>query len=376
MKVHDILVFTLLLVIGISAALHLNDVSLPHWLGEIINRVQTTTIADKKVRITEPVNPLITIDDEFLPADGSTKTNTREFVPQYVCRKKAGKSIEEVSGPQIYKWVDDQGKTHFGDRRPQQSKVQSVSVDSRKHYFNLDLHTDSKAFPPFFSDRLTARVNKAYDVLAKLLSEDELHQVDVNLWVFRSRSGYNKFFARYASGIASNSQGFHSSLNNIAAALHKTDTQVLATSVHEAVHVMNAGMFGRLPRWLNEGMAEYLENINVYGQSADILVRDDWLRQMRRTRLNVSYLLSADGEQWQGDNRSNLYANSWAMVYFLMSTQEGRNTLSRYLIAAANAPCHSLNARAHFHRDYSGGIARLERDFEVWLGGDKLPHHI
>lgn len=375
MKIHDVLVFTLLLVIGVAVALHLNDVSLPHWLRDIINRVQLATLEEDETRKEIKESPVIKSNDSPLAKQGVT-TRIRETIPQYVCLKKTGQSIAEVSGPQIFKWVDEHGKTHFGDRRPQHSPSQTVAVDARTHYFNLNLHTDSKHFPPYFRDRLTARVNKAYDVLAKLITANELHQVDVNLWVFSSRTAYDSFYSRHATGVASNSQGFHNSLNNVAAALHKTDKQVLATSVHEAVHVMNAGMFGSLPRWLNEGMAEYLENIKVYGQSADVLVRGDWLRQIQRSRLSINYLLSADGDQWQDHNRSSLYGHSWALVYFLMSDQEGRNTLSKYLIATAEAPCRTLDARAYLQRNYAGGVATLERRFESWLDGDKLPHHI
>lgn len=376
MKVHDVLVFTFLFVIGVAAALHLNDVSLSHWLIDTISRVQMATIDDEEVRDESPtIIPVVSPSDSTLVKPG-VATRISESVPQYVCRKKAGKAIEEVSGPQIYKWVDEHGKTHFGDRHPQHSSAQTVAVDARTHYFNLSLHTDAKYFPPYFRDRLTARVNKAYDVLSELITDNELHQVDVNLWVFSSRTAYDNFYSRHATGIASNSQGFHSSSNNIAAALHKTDKQVLSTGVHEAVHVMNAGMFGRLPRWLNEGMAEYLENIKVYGQSADVLVRDDWLRQIHKSRLSLDDLFLADGDQWQSHNRSDLYGHSWALVYFLMSEAKGRNALSKYLIAAAGTPCRSLNARAYLQRYYAGGVARLERNFEVWLNGDKLPHHI
>lgn len=372
MKIYDFLVFALLLVMGASAALHLNDVSLQDFWGDLGDGSEVTGSEPRAGKGYPPIGAL----GEASMIGSEREVRNREYPPRYVCRRTQKKAIEEVAGPQVYKWVDEHGKTHFGDRPPTQKLVETIDVASRKHYFNLNLNTDAKYFPPYFRDRLTARVNRAYDVLAKLIPEKQLNQVDVNLWVFNTRAGYDDFYSRYASGVASNSQGFHSSSNNIAAALRKTDKQVLATSVHEAVHVMNAGMFGVLPRWLNEGMAEYLENISVYGQSADILVRDDWMDRIRHSRLNLSYLLSADREQWQGPYRSDLYAHSWALVFFLMSHQDGRDFLGRYLSLSANNPCRLLSVKDFIQRHYGGGVSGLDRRFSVWLTSDKLPHHI
>ena len=375
MKVQDGLIFSFLAILGVSAALYLNDFHLPDWLGSLVSGAQVVEGERQPAETPEAISPVVK-NEERPPSAPKSVRRIEERAPEYVCRKKPVKAIEEINGPQIYKWVDEHGKTHFGDRRPQQNVVETVSVDARKHYFNLELHADSKNFPPYFRDRLTVRVNKAYDVLAQLISEEQLHQVDVNLWVFNSSAAYEDFYARHASGVASKSQGFHSSRFNVAAALRKTDQQVLATSVHEAVHVMNAGMFGWLPRWLNEGMAEYLENMKVYGQSADILVSKFAVQQLSKAPLNLSYVLAADFNQWQGANRSSLYAHSWALVYFLMSTSEGKSVLNRFLTSSATNPCQMLNSHEFLSHHYPGGMNALRQNFTRWADSDKLPHHI
>jgi Domain of unknown function (DUF4124)/Protein of unknown function (DUF1570) len=376
MRVRDILIFIGLSIAGVLMALNFEQIPLPEWLRDTIKQFKSELSVSSGALPGEAKIPS-SIPDSITSAASHLFSGTAgESIPQYFCRKKAGKAVEEVSGPQIYKWVDAQGKTHFSDKPPAQQASQTLTVEGRKKYFNLQLHADTKGFPPHFRDRLTVRVNKAYSVLTQLIPEDQLQQVDVNLWVFNSRSAYDSFYSKHATGVASTSQGFHSSRNNIAAALRKTDKQVLMTGVHEAVHVMNAGMFGRLPRWLNEGMAEYLEGIKVYGQSADIAVREDWLRKIRQSRLSLESLLRAGNQQWQGDQRNNLYAHSWAAVYFLMSSQEGKDVLSRYLMAAAKSPCVEVNARTFMQRHYSGGMVNLDRRFNAWLMGRKSNHHI
>lgn len=300
-----------------------------------------------------------------------------EAIPQFHCRPPQKKAIGQASVTRVYKWIDDQGRVHYGDKLPAlKVPAQTLQLDGRLQYFRLNLHTNSKAFPPHFQDRLTVRVEKAYQVLAQLIPDSLLGQVDVNLWVFDSRQDYEVFQRKHAPTVAAASQGFHNSENNIAAAWRSSDEQIIATSVHESVHVMNAGMFGHLPRWLNEGMAEYIEGIHVYGQAADITVADDWLQRLQGKRLRFDDLFRADDAQWQGGMRLDLYAHSWGLVYFLMSSEPGREILGEILVSAAKNPCQLLNGKDFLQRRYPGGLSGLESQFDRWLGGSKSAHRL
>lgn len=315
--------------------------------------------------------------ENLSPSLALVEERASELMPEYYCQPNKKKAISKTVGTQIYKWVDEAGRVHYGDSASVQTSIaEEIHVEGRVHYFNLNLHADDKGFPTHFADRLRVRVEKAYQFLAQLVPASLLSQVDVNLWIFNSEQGYTDFYNQHASGLASLSQGFHSSKDNIAAAWRKTDEQVLTTGVHEAVHVMNSEMFGAIPRWLNEGLAEYIEDVHVYGQAADIRVADDLLHQLRGNRLDLTYVLQADSEQWQGAMREDLYAHSWGLVYMLMSSAQGRELLKDFLVASAQNPCELLDAHDYFHRGYPGGLQQLERQFRSWLAGSKAPHRL
>lgn len=300
-----------------------------------------------------------------------------EATPQYVCRANTKKGITRKESTRVYKWRDESGRIHYSDRSPAQaSQAESIQLQGALQYFSLNLQMDKKGLPPYFRDRLTYRVEKAYQVLADLLPENLLHQVDVNLWVFNTKKDYLRFQRQYAPDVVSASQGFHNAGHNVAATWRKTDPQAVSTSVHEAVHVMNAGIFGRMPRWLNEGMAEYLENIEVYGQSANIPLSQQWLQNIRGRRLNLSYVLQANSDQWQGSLRNNLYAHSWGLVYFLMSSNHGRTLLRQFLVMSAKDPCQEIDTMAYFQRHYSGGLNRMDAELRSWIRKPKTMHRI
>ena len=188
MRVRDILIFIGLSMAGVLIALNTEQVPIPGWLSNAIEQVKSDLLASSEPLPDEVKTPISIPEAVTNAASHFLNSSAGESIPQYFCRKKAGRAIEEVSGPQIYKWVDAQGKTHFSDKPPAQQASQTLTVEGRKKYFSLDLHADAKGFPPHFRDRLTVRVNKAYNVLAQLIPEDQLQQVDVNLWVFSSRA--------------------------------------------------------------------------------------------------------------------------------------------------------------------------------------------
>ncbi len=98
--------------------------------------------------------------------------------------------------------------------------------------------------------------------------------------------------------------------------------------------------------------------------------------QINQSPLGLSYVLQANNDQWQGNQRGSLYAHSWGLVYFLMSSREGKNLLQRYLMAAAKSPCVELNGRAFIQQHYAGGVVNFDRQFKGWLRGRKSAHHI
>ena len=301
------------------------------------------------------------------------------YIDEFRCRGSAFDKIEKSRQRQVYQWRDAKGKLHFGDKKPKQASGVAVTakyLNTGKQYFNLSLHEDQGGLPPFFKDQLLGKITKAYDVLASFLPVADLRQVHVNLWIFNSPKAYQQFVLLKAPSLAdSPSLGFHRYQGNIAAAWRVSDEQLLATSVHEAVHVMNVGIFGFTPRWLNEGLAEYLETIEVSGQSATITISPHVIRKIIAQRLPIATVFRGDHSIWQGPYRSQLYQQSRGLISFLLDTSHTKKLLAQYLMSSLAQPCKVLDAFEFFTQHYPGGLSAMEVDFGNWLTRPQQAHY-
>lgn len=267
---------------------------------------------------------------------------------------------------EIYKWVDANGRTHFGDSR--QSKT-AKRVDVKQDVaskFALQVKERGSALPLDFRDQLEVRIRKSYDVLAQLLPAENIRASKVDLWVFSSNATYESFKQKYAPGLSGASTGFHSSRENIAAVWHKDEKQLMRTAIHEAAHVNNWAMLGVTPTWLNEGLAEYLERMKVYGQTAEVEPNKGWLRTLKKQALPLPMVLRSVRKDWKGKKRSALYAHSWAFVYFLLGEADTRALLKSYLVAVAAQPCVANDFIQYSEANYVGGFAQLNRKYSSW----------
>ena len=174
-------------------------------------------------------------------------------------------------------------------------------------------------------------------------------QLPLLVYVFRSKAKYGEFI-RAVDGILE-SAGFFCPPGLIAFHAEQPTRQHLMTvMVHEAVH---AAMYrwvvrpGHVPpRWISEGLADYLGNSSVKkgriqpGENSGTQVfraqaylwRGKSIAQMdlqnvrRRIRkgeaLSVEGIVSADRETFYGENMGLYYAQSWVLIHFLRHGEE------------------------------------------------------
>jgi len=107
---------------------------------------------------------------------------------------------------------------------------------------------------------------------------------------------------------------------------------------HEYVHEWLEEHLPEVPLWLNEGLAEYYSTFTVEGGRAEIgrYVKQhvDWLRA--RPMIPVSELLlvnTSSPDYHEQDRVGTFYAQSWALVHYLVADRDRRAGLERYLAA-------------------------------------------
>ena len=303
-------------------------------------------------------------------------------VGEHVCERPPTKPLTKVARTPIHRWTDAAGKTHFSDKRPAGvvATIYHPDIRTQKQFFDFTITYEGTRPVPFLKDRLRAQVTKIYEVLAMLVGDRRLRQVELHLRLFERVEDY----AAYAETISkkqADAGGFYSLEGNEAVTYqHPSDASTQATARHEAMHVISAGLFGGIPIWLNEGLAEYFEELTVEGQRAIIAPQYRWL-EMAAQAMDRAYptelrdYMNLGASEWYDTNRDIHYALAWSMVHFLMSSTSGRGAIAGYLQNLADHYCEPPDRFAWLERDYVNGYDGFARDFKAWLSLRQVASH-
>ncbi|AQS36042.1 Peptidase MA superfamily/Domain of unknown function (DUF4124) [Shewanella psychrophila] len=274
----------------------------------------------------------------------------------------------------IYSWTDENGQTHFtdDDREHVQHGMALTQYQEPEYSFELKVNSTGGKLPLYYKDRVTASIKKVSDIYQDYLPKSGVAPVEVNLTLAKSLASYKSLLAKYAPNLGP-SQGFYVARQNMAVVHHRNDRQAHQTSVHESVHVLNAGLFGPIPRWFNEGMAEYFESIEMSGYSAKIPARD-WKRMLAGKKLSVNALLSAKRQTWAGSQQTSMYAQSHSLIHFLMSSKQGKQTITKLLAHMVQTRCEPSNPKSVLSR-YPGGLNTLQNDWIDWMNNRRYRAH-
>jgi hypothetical protein len=310
-----------------------------------------------------------------------TEQELSEDQQDFQCTTTPLEKVTIKKQDQIYRWKDDNGTVHFGDSSFQRVETEQVALKRRQEleYFNLKMSGDEQSTQ--FSDLLSTRINRVYQILSELIPEQKLEKVTVDLKIFDNINEYRRYSKRFSKTLGRNSNGFYIMRYNQAVVLKRNDFHAGQVALHESTHVINAGIFGYIPRWLNEGLAEYTENMTVTGQVAEIQPNASWSKHFRiKPKYLVSFdeLLSAKRRHWGGSKRRrySYYATSWSLIYFLMSSEQDSKWLGNLLSEKASKRCERIITHDYIDNLYPGGIANLQQRFNTWLGSaTKLSVH-
>lgn len=294
------------------------------------------------------------------------------------CRKSATGQLEEtVTKVKIHKWVDENGRTHFGSQPPSSGESREIlSRSTSTSYFELNFGENS--ILPRYKNDLEIDIRSVYKVLSSVASRSTMKQTRINISIFRDRDDFNALKSKLSKSSKPSGRGFHFGSKNIVGVFEENEAQAMTTAVHEATHVITRGNFGPLPRWLNEGLAEYMEPIGSRVQMVRVDPHRDWFRHLKAPHLSLNTLLPSTYSSWRGGQSRKLYAYSWALVYFLLSNDRGKEILAKFLHRASLQTCDSpvLNSTRFFQRNYPGGVSQMQTEFHQWIDKGVYAFHL
>jgi tetratricopeptide (TPR) repeat protein len=150
--------------------------------------------------------------------------------------------------------------------------------------------------------------------------------------------------------------------------------QALRTVFHEYVHLVTSNVAQGIPVWLNEGLAEYYSTFLVKdeGRSATLgtVVPQHIALLNDRTLLPLKDLLDVTHESPmynEGERRGLFYAESWALVHFLIAGEPSRSKeLASYGRAtAAGMPAAEAWQQSFGNFDPIPDLRRYVKQFSV-----------
>jgi len=375
-------IITFLIVIWFSLA--------PEKRAELVNKLDEITpfdIAQNRDRLRSTLRDKIAeSDNQFIKEGASFLSESLGndygliHILDINCGLPQNQAKAEQSSGKIYQWKDANGKLHFGDNPESEAALDlSDQYKSKESYITSEVILNNAKLPLDGENNLRTSVNKAFLILSDSVDIEQMHQLELKMHIFGTQSGFEAYKKQKAPRLQF-AAGFYLPDENIASILMQpSEQQTLSLIMHESTHVMMANLFGLTPLWLNEGFSQYFQNIKIAGFENTIYPDRRSMLLLKSMGTDSNYTINKHlrlkDSEWQGENIYQHYAEAWSLVYFLMSSTQGKAFLKEYLVALREDRCDIPDTLNFFSDHYPGGLSKLDTDWNTWLKQDEIHPH-
>jgi len=285
--------------------------------------------------------------------------------------------IANSSYAEIYKWVDEDGKIHFSDRKDRGVEQEVVNVKpgaSKWSRFDIKVKAVDVELSDEENQQIVDGVNNVYEFFDRVMSFDMYRTVPVNILIFKDSAEYQKYLIRSNRGMAVASYGLYiPSEHQIAVYVRENRSLTFKTIKHEVSHAVVDTIVPYAPAWLNEGLAEQMEMLerDESGLYFERHQENRWVVAQAREQgrlTDIDQFLRLSSNKWRHSEMSghgSLRAQSGQFLSFLLSKPTRRNFVVRLM--------HNFNrgdrTLAYYLVDdnYIGGVSMLGLDWRRWL---------
>jgi tetratricopeptide (TPR) repeat protein len=202
--------------------------------------------------------------------------------------------------------------------------------------------------------------------------------VPTTVIVFKDQNAYKPFNPSRAAGYFQ--PGEDVNYITLTAGTRGEDNNPYAVIFHEYVHLLvKNNVSPNAPAWLNEGLAEFYSNLEVVkdGKAADIgkHITDHilYLREQKLLPLRTLFAVDHSSPHYnEQSKRGVFYAQSWALVHYLMFGQKGQRQpqLNRYLELVGKG----VNQQESFQAAFGADIETIEKELRDYIGRNTYPY--
>lgn len=230
--------------------------------------------------------------------------------------------------------------------------------------------------------KVAARLEQFREAFTRLLPIEHFDSsVPITVMVFQSDAAYKPFEPLY-DGKPAGVAGFFQSnpdVDYITLSVDRRGTRSAdALAFHEYVHLLVRNNFRNAPLWFNEGLAEYYSTFEISDGNRKVKLGKAITQRVRALRerelLPLGVLFGVDEKSAhynEPDKRRVFYAESWALVHYLLSG-ERRPQLSTFLDMLAKG----ANAEDAFKQAFQTSFTGLETELREYIRLNKYTQQV
>jgi hypothetical protein len=293
-------------------------------------------------------------------------------------------TVSAHSGAEIFKWKDENGRVHFGDRPVDGIKKTRIEPAVRKvewSGFKIKIDDRGANLSDLEMVRIQDDVNAVYRFFDKKLYFDIYKTIPVNVKVFGSKEQYIKYIGRHAPSLIHTRGVYIGRKKQIVMYMRKDRDGSFKTLKHETSHAIIQSLTPYVSSWLNEGLAENMETLtwendrlylDFHSENFRNLVRYDGKKKL----MEVSKFIALKSHEWRKRNVSSRYmlqTQAGELVRLLLSTAQGRSFIIRLVHAYKLGDRTLASQVAEEH--YFGGLIVLEMNWDKWkrrVGNERI----
>jgi tetratricopeptide (TPR) repeat protein len=224
--------------------------------------------------------------------------------------------------------------------------------------------------------QVATRLEQFREVFSRLFPRMKFTSpVPTTVIVFKSDSSY-KPFKPVADGKTVVVSGYFQpgrEVNYITLTTEKREENPYAVIFHEYVHLLVNNTFGRtsIPAWFNEGLAEYYSTFDIEDDRKIYLGKLIYphLQLLRTSQLvSLEKLFAVDYyslERNKHDARGLFYAQSWALIHYLIRGNEGKRV--RQLGVFLDQLRQNIPAEKAFRQAFQTDYAGMQRELKDYV---------